>query len=130
MELNEQVARLQGPLVHALQELLHYPSVRGEATLCRPFGSEVGQALESALATADGLGFRTANLDGYVGYAEWGQGEEYVAVLGHLDVVPAGEGWSHPPFGGEIHQGKLFGRGTMDNKGPILAALFGLKAVA
>lgn len=130
MELNEHVERLQEPLVHALQELLRYPSVRGEATPRCPFGSEVGKTLESALAIAGNLGFRTANLDGYVGYAEWGEGEEYVAVLGHLDVVPAGEGWSHPPFGGEIHQEKLYGRGTLDDKGPILAALFGLKAVA
>ena len=130
MELKEYVARLQEPLVYALKELISYPSVRGEAAPGRPFGNEVGQALESALAIAEGLGFRTANLDGYAGYADWGEGEEYVAILGHLDVVPAGEGWSHPPFGGEVHQEKLFGRGALDDKGPTLAALFGLKAVA
>ncbi|MCX5971512.1 MAG: hypothetical protein NTV14_08445 [Coprothermobacterota bacterium] len=81
MELNEHVTQLQEPLVQALQELIRYPSVRGEAAPRRPFGDEVGQALECALAIAGGLGFRTANLDGYVGYAEWGKGEEYVAVL-------------------------------------------------
>ena len=94
----------------------------------RPYGAEVAEALKHALETAQKLGFKTVNLDGYIGYAEYGEGEEYVAVLGHLDVVPEGNGWSYPPFGGEIHDGKIFGRGTTDDKGPIFAALFGLKA--
>jgi succinyl-diaminopimelate desuccinylase len=64
-----------------------------------------------------------------IGFAEYGEGEEMVAVLGHLDVVPAGEGWSYPPFGAEVHEGRIYGRGILDDKGPILGALFALRAI-
>ena len=82
------------------------------------------------LRFADDLGFKTVNLDGYVGYAEYGQGEDYVAVLGHFDVVPEGDGWLYPPYAAEIHDGKIYARGTLDDKGPIMACLYGLKAIA
>ena len=52
-----------------------------------------------------------------------------IGVLGHLDVVPEGDGWTYHPYGAEIHQGKIYGRGTVDDKGPIIAALYGLKAI-
>lgn len=52
------------------------------------------------------LGFKVVNLDGHVGYAEYGDGEEYVAALGHLDVVPEGDDWIYPAYGAEIHDGK------------------------
>lgn len=64
-----------------------------------------------------------------VGYAEYGTGEELIAVLGHLDVVPEGDGWTYPPYGGEIHDGKIYGRGTIDNKGPVIGALYALKVI-
>jgi len=52
-----------------------------------------------------------------------------IAILGHLDVVPEGTGWDSPPYAAEIHQGKIYSRGTMDDKGPILAVLYALKAI-
>jgi succinyl-diaminopimelate desuccinylase len=64
-----------------------------------------------------------------VGYAEYGQGDEMIAVLGHLDVVPEGDGWSYPPYGAEIHNGKIYGRGATDDKGPTIGALYALKAI-
>ena len=64
-----------------------------------------------------------------MGWCEYGDGPEMIAVLGHLDVVPEGEGWSFDPFGGEIRDGKIFGRGTMDDKGPTMAALYALAAI-
>ena len=57
------------------------------------------------------------------------RGEEMIAVLGHLDVVPEGEGWSFPPFGGEIQDGKVLGRGSIDDKGPTITALYALAAL-
>jgi succinyl-diaminopimelate desuccinylase len=69
------------------------------------------------------------NLDNYVGYAEYGDGDEYIAALGHLDVVPEGDGWKYPPYDAEIHDGKIYGRGTTDDKGPIMSTLFALKAI-
>src|SRR3712207_3627380 len=64
-----------------------------------------------------------------IGYAEFGQGDEMIAVLGHLDVVPEGDGWTYPPYAAEIHDGKMYGRGTTDDKGPTIASLYSLKAI-
>ena len=87
------------------------------------------ECLHYVLDMAEKMGFRTGNLDDMVGWAEYGEGEEMVAVLGHLDVVPVGDGWTKPPFGGVIEDGRLYGRGAIDDKGPILAALFALDAL-
>lgn len=69
------------------------------------------------------------DLDHQMGWCEYGEGDEMVAVLGHLDVVPEGDGWMVEPFGGEIRDGKIFGRGSMDDKGPAFAALYALAAL-
>ncbi len=117
-------------LVQCVQESVRIPSVREAPLPGAPYGEKVAQALEHALQTAAGLGFETRQLDGQVGWCEYGEGDEMVAVLGHLDVVPAGDGWQCDPFCGEIAEGCLWGRGSMDDKGPLFAALYGLKALA
>lgn len=63
------------------------------------------------------------------GHIEMGQGEELVGILCHVDVVPAGSDWQHPPFGGVVEDGKLFGRGAIDDKGPTMAAWLAMKMV-
>ncbi|WP_371365977.1 Beta-Ala-Xaa dipeptidase [Sporomusa rhizae] len=127
--LNEKVDSLRDELVAAVQQTVQLRSVEGDPTEEMPYGPKVALALSHILGLATGLGFTTRNLDGYVGYAEYGSGEDYVAVLGHFDVVPEGSGWKYPPYGGEIHEGKIYGRGVVDDKGPTLAALYGLKAI-
>lgn len=129
LNLEKEVERQKDALIKATQEIIALRSVESDAAEGCPFGAEIGQALECALAISRRLGFRTVNLDGYVGYAEYGSGDDYVAVLGHLDVVPEGGNWTYPPYGGKIHEGRLYGRGTSDDKGPIMAALFGLAAI-
>lgn len=94
-----------------------------------PFGEGVRKALDLFLADAASMGFETHDCDGYAGHAQFGEGEKTMGVLAHLDIVPAGEGWTQNPFGGEIVGGKCFGRGTMDDKGPLLGALYALRAV-
>lgn len=129
MDINNKVEELKDSLIHSVQELIKIKSVEGAPIENMPFGEGPGKALEKALEISKNLGFHTENVDGYVGFAEFGEGEEYIGVLGHLDVVPEGDGWIYPPYGGEIHDGKLFGRGTLDDKAPIVAALYGLKAL-
>jgi succinyl-diaminopimelate desuccinylase len=129
MELNKRIDSMRDEIIKSTQEIVRIKSVEGEPKEGMPFGEGCAKSLDYALKIADKLGFRTVNLDGYVGYAEYGEGEEYVAALGHLDVVPEGEGWIYPPYGAEIHDDKIYGRGTSDDKGPIIAALYGLKAV-
>lgn len=127
--LEKKVEELRNEFLNSLIEILKINSVEGKRLPGMPFGEGPNEALEKALEICDDLGFTTVNLDGYVGYAEYGTGEDYVAVLGHLDVVPEGDGWTYPPYGAEIHDGKLYARGVMDDKGPIFAALYGLKAI-
>ncbi|MGV8983267.1 dipeptidase PepV [Clostridium sp.] len=129
MELNKLIDAMKEDIVKSTQEVIRIKSVESEPKPGMPFGEGVAKTLECALNTAKNLGFHTVNLDGYVGYAEYGQGEDYVLALGHLDVVPEGEGWSYPPYAAEIHDGKMYGRGTTDDKGPIMATLYGLKAI-
>ncbi|AJA49294.1 dipeptidase PepV [Clostridium pasteurianum DSM 525 = ATCC 6013] len=129
MKINDSVDMLRDELIQSVQEVVRVKSVEEEAKLGMPFGEGPANALETALEIARNLGFKVVNLDNYVGYAEYGEGDEYVAVLGHLDVVPEGDGWKYPPYAAEIHDGKIYGRGTTDDKGPIISALFALKAI-
>ncbi len=129
MDLNERVLSMEAELLACLQENLQIPSVEGTPENGAPYGSEVRRSLDHVLCAAEKLGFRTENVDGHVGWCEYGLGEEMVAVLGHLDVVPAGDGWSFDPWGAEIRDGRIWGRGTMDDKGPSIAALYALAAL-
>ncbi len=116
-------------MINHIIDVVKIPSVESEAIDGAPFGEEVNNALLKALEISEELGFKTKNIDGYMGYAEFGEGEDYVGVFGHLDVVPVGEGWINPPFSGHIEDGKIFSRGVLDNKGPVMSALYGLYAI-
>lgn len=129
MELNKLIDDMKEDIIKSTQEIVKIKSVESEPKPGMPFGEGVAKSLECALNTAKNLGFHTVNLDGYVGYAEYGQGDDYVVALGHLDVVPEGDGWIYPPYAAEIHDGKMYGRGTTDDKGPIMATLYGLKSI-
>ena len=88
-------------LLESLAALVRIPSVEGVPEEHAPFGREPARALHETLALCEKLGFRTGNMDDRVGWCEYSEGEEMVAVLGHLDVVPAGDGWTETePFSG------------------------------
>ncbi len=112
-----------------LRELVAVPSVQGDAEESFPFGREPARALEIMLRECRKAGFDVENVENYAGSADINSLEAQLAVLTHLDVVPAGDGWSSPPF--ELTQvgDKLVGRGTIDDKGPAVAAFFAAKAV-
>ena len=128
-ELNRAVAALRPEMIAALQRLVRKQSVEAPELPGRPFGEDVDACYTEALTLCRELGFETADMDRYIGWCEIGSGDEMVAVLGHLDVVPEGDGWHHPPYGAEIVDNKLFGRGAIDDKGPVVASLFALKAI-
>lgn len=127
----------QQEMIIALQGLIAVPSIKYDGlsekaytkTKGAPFGKNIKNALEYTLTLCEQLGFRTKNCDGFIGYAEYGEGEEMLAILTHLDVVPEGKDWDYPPFGGQVHEGKLYGRGAIDDKGPAIASIFALKAI-
>ncbi len=131
-DLSRHLAAQHAPLKAALSDLVRIPSVCDEGAGGYPFGAAVDQALCKALQIAGDLGFRTHYGDGgYYGFAELGEGAEMVGILGHLDVVPPGNraDWTHDPFDPVETGGMLFGRGTQDDKGPTLAALFAARAL-
>ncbi|KXG74840.1 putative dipeptidase [Thermotalea metallivorans] len=130
--LKEKLEVLQPQLIQGIQELIRIPSVIAEPSEQYPFGEAIDRVLRKTLEICEGLGFRTYyDPEGYYGYAEIGQGKELVGVLGHLDVVPAGslDDWENNPFEPVIKDGKLYGRGTQDDKGPTLAAVYAAKAL-
>ena len=112
-----------------LQRWVRIPSVKDAAKEGAPFGREVRRMLDTAMADAKALGFDVRDFDGYACDVTLGGAEEKIAVLGHLDVVPVGDGWTKPPFEALIENGRIYGRGTNDDKGPALASLFAMKAI-
>ena len=104
-------------------KLVAIDSVQSEPTKLSPFGDGVGKCLNEALAIAQSLGFKTHNEQGYYGTAIIGSGEEF-GILGHVDVVPyKNQTWTKKPLG-EIQDGVLYGRGVLDDKGPMLCCLY------
>jgi len=117
-------------MIEALRQLVAIPSVTGApAEPGMPYGKAVHDVLEKALELCSGLGFRTKKVGEHLGYAEIGQGQELMGILVHLDVVPPGNGWDFDPFGCELVDGKVYGRGVVDDKGPAVAAMYAMKDI-
>ena len=128
--LDQIVASYRDELIANIQKWVSVPSVQGEcAGENAPFGTEVRRMLDMALEDARAFGFEVRDIDGYAGDVSFGAGSETMGMLAHLDVVPAGDGWQHAPWGGEVDGGRIYGRGTTDDKGPALCALYAMRAV-
>ena len=130
-KLNAIIESMHDEMIDTLQKWIRVPSAKGEAAPGAPFGKEVRSMLDMALADCEQMGFKTQNFDGYIAHADLGEGsdEDALAILAHLDVVPEGDGWKYPPYGAVIENGRMYGRGTSDDKGPAVAALYAMKAV-
>ena len=116
-------------LIRDITRLVAVPSVKGEAEPGAPFGPGPAQALHEALALCQEYGFATKNFDNYVGTASLNDQETVLDILGHLDVVDPGEGWDSDPYQAFERDGMLYGRGTDDDKGPVIASLLAMRAV-
>lgn len=119
-------------LINSIKDIVSYKSVLDEIPSSYPFGKGIDDCLKSTLNLCSSLGFRTYyDPEGYYGYAEIGEGDDLIGVLGHLDVVPEGDltTWSHPPYQLTIVDDKLIGRGVQDDKGPTLSCIYAIKAL-
>ena len=117
-------------MIREIRNVVGFNTVESEAKPNAPFGQGCADCLDYVLELGEKMGFKTHNCDHYAGHIEFGEGKELFGVLGHLDVVPVSqEGWIAPPFSGEVIGDKIYGRGTIDDKGPMMAALFALKAL-
>ena len=128
--LDQIVDSYRDELIENIRKWVAIPSVQGApAGENAPFGAEVRRMLDTALEDGRRFGFEVRDIDGYAGDISYGSGEQTMGMLAHLDVVPLGDGWTHDPLGGEIADGRLYGRGTTDDKGPALCALYAMRAV-
>ncbi|HEX2986306.1 MAG TPA: Sapep family Mn(2+)-dependent dipeptidase [Caproiciproducens sp.] len=129
MSFGSKILNYREDIIKDLAELVSIPSVLGEPQKGMPFGRESAEALNRVLGMAEKMGFATKNVGGYAGHAEFGTGNEVAAVVAHVDVVPAGEGWETDPFTLTKKGNLYYGRGAADDKGAAIVALYCLKAL-
>ena len=127
--LDKAVEALRPQLEQTLAAWIRIPSVKDAPQPGAPFGADVRRMLDRAIEDGRALLGNARDVDGYACDMEIGQGEDVIGILAHLDVVPAGDGWQVDPFGAQVVGGKMYGRGTSDDKGPAVAALYAMKAV-
>ncbi len=126
-----EVEQRREEIIQSTQEFLRIKSVSDEKTAGpnAPFGEGIAKALDYILHKCENNGFTTKNIEGYAAHAEYGQGEELLGILCHIDVVPEGEGWTSPSYSADIRDGRIYARGAIDDKGPTMAAFYALKLV-
>ena len=127
--IQNKILSYKDEMLNNLARLVQYNSVQSEALPGKPFGEMPAAVLAEALQIAEELGFKTTNLDNYCGYAEMGEGKDIIGIAGHLDIVPAGDGWSTDPFKMTQIGDRVYGRGTTDDKGPVIASLYAMKLI-
>jgi succinyl-diaminopimelate desuccinylase len=127
-KIDEYINQNKDNMIRDLSRLIAFRSVKSAAEPNAPFGKECAAVLADALSMCSDYGFITRNIDNYVGTVDFYEGESEYGILSHLDVVPEGTGWTSDPYKAELRDGKIFGRGSIDDKGPTIAALYALRA--
>lgn len=130
-EISRWVDTHREELIEDVKKLVRIRSDRGEAKPGMPYGEGPAAVLRTALELAEDYGFRTANHEGYVGTVDFlRENDHQLDILSHMDCVPAADGWTvTEPFDPVVVDGRLYGRGTSDDKGPGVAALYALRCV-
>ncbi|MCB5881432.1 dipeptidase PepV [Lachnospiraceae bacterium EP-SM-12S-S03] len=127
MDFEAKIREDRESLIEDIKKLVSIDSVETAPEKGMPFGKGAADALQCFLDLAESLGANTENFDNYAGHADFGDGEETLGILGHMDVVPCGDGCLCDPFKPEVIDGKLYGRGVLDNKGPMAVCLHAVK---
>ncbi len=117
-------------MIETLKDFIKIESVKSAGQPNMPYGKGIFDAIMYVQSTAERLDLECVNLFGHMAYVDYGEGDEMLGILTHLDVVPKGEGWTVPAFEGVEKDGRIYGRGAIDNKGPAIAALYALKALS
>ena len=128
--LEEYFEKNMSNILHDLNEIISIESVADVNSDVKPFGEGSKKALEWGKNFMERIGMKTKDFDGYAVRGDYSDDEEpNLAVLAHLDTVPVGDGWHYPPFKLTVDNDVLYGRGTIDDKGPAVAALWAAKAI-
>lgn len=129
--LNEYIDKIKDNIINSTCDIINIPSTFDTSDDSNiPFGKHTVEALNYVLNLGKTFGFKTKNIDNKCGYIEFGEGKKLLGIIGHLDVVPADEDWTFKPFNATIANNNIYGRGAIDDKGPVIAALYAMKAVA
>ncbi|NCB42384.1 MAG: dipeptidase PepV [Clostridia bacterium] len=129
MDFYDIIEKNKDEMFQKLAMLVRIRSVQEDSKGNMPFGEGIHDALEFTLREAQFEGFSVMNFDNYGAHIEWGSGQEILGIPCHLDVVAEGDQWEHDPYGADVCEGKMYGRGTADNKGPLIAVLYAMKAL-
>ena len=116
-------------MIKDLMTLVSIPSVAAAPDDILPFGKNVNDALNAVADIAKRMGFNAKNMGSCTEITFGPSKGEKVYIAGHVDIVPPGDGWTSPPYELTIRDGKMYGRGVLDDKGPSIAALYALKAI-
>ena len=131
-EIEKKIEENRAEEIDVLRDFIKIPSVVTEPSGDKPFGSKVHDAFMFMLDMAQRDGFEVLNVDNYGGHIDFRGSDEdagIMGVAGHVDVVPVGNDWDVDPFGAEIRDGRIYGRGALDDKGPTIASYFAMKAL-
>ena len=126
MNLKEQILNYQQDIINDLQILVGFPSILNKDSKY-PYGDDNAKCLDACLKIFNNYGLNVTNVDYHAGFGEVGKGDKLIGILAHLDVVPVGDGWDSDPFSLTIKDNKAYGRGTSDDKGPLIAGLYAIR---
>ncbi|WP_249028689.1 dipeptidase PepV [Tannockella kyphosi] len=132
IDFKKEIDARKDDLLRDIATLIEIPSMQDDDTVGenQPYGKPCRDALDAMLAMGKRDGFVCDEVDGHAGHIDIGEGEECFGILGHLDVVPVNpEGWNSDPFKMTMIDGKIYGRGVADDKGPLLAGYYAAKII-
>lgn len=129
MEIKDRVLAYKDEMLARLADLVSYDSVSeyNENDKVNPFGQTCTDVLNRALQYGKQDGFDAVNVDNMCGYIQTGSGDHIIGIMGHLDIVPCGEGWDSDPLKMIEKEGIIYGRGVSDDKGAVVASMYALK---
>ena len=113
-------------MLEDLAKLIAINSVKGPAQEGAPCGIASREVLDVAASLLEKQGFTVENFEDIMITADLGPTPALLGILAHLDIVDAGEGWDTDPFTMTVKDGKILGRGVIDNKGPAIASMYAM----
>lgn len=128
-QISDYIDSQKDNMLRDIARLVNIPSVKGVPTKDCPFGEMPAKALSEALDICEECGLKAVNVDNAIGFADINDKSLELGILAHVDVVPEGDGWLSDPYRMEYKDGNIIGRGTSDDKGAAVAAIYAMKAV-
>lgn len=114
-------------IIRDIKRLVDVKSVKDTPQPGAPYGAGVRAVQMEAMDMCREAGLTVTDLEGHIAYGHYGDPDRFIGVVAHLDVVPEGTGWDSGPYDLTEREGFLVGRGTADDKGPFVLALWAIK---